>query len=185
MNSSPCAKFTTSMMPKISVRPESTSAKIMPATMPLTVWMTMMSQGMPASMPLHSQVLVDDGIVHFELRGDGVVTNGALLHEVDALARCQGERNVLLHQQDRHTLLVQGGDDFADLRDHARHQAFCGLVEKDDLGLQHHRPGNSQHLLLAARERAAGLGSPLSEPREVGERLVQQLLAARVSDARA
>ena len=46
MNSSPWAKFTTSMMPKISVRPEATSARIMPVTMPLTVWMTMMSQGM-------------------------------------------------------------------------------------------------------------------------------------------
>ena len=49
MNSSPWAKFTTSMMPKISVRPEATSARIMPVTMPFTVWMTMMSQGMSAS----------------------------------------------------------------------------------------------------------------------------------------
>ena len=49
MNSSPWAKLTTSMMPKISVRPEATSARIMPETRPFTVWMTMMSQGM--SMP--------------------------------------------------------------------------------------------------------------------------------------
>jgi len=40
MNSSPWAKFTTSMMPKISVRPEATSARIIPVTTPLTVWMT-------------------------------------------------------------------------------------------------------------------------------------------------
>jgi hypothetical protein len=39
MNSSPCAKFTTSMMPKIRVSPEATSARIMPVTMPFTVWM--------------------------------------------------------------------------------------------------------------------------------------------------
>ena len=38
MNSSPWAKLTTSMMPKISVRPEAISAKIMPVTMPFTVW---------------------------------------------------------------------------------------------------------------------------------------------------
>ena len=38
MNNSPCAKFTTSMMPKISVSPEATSARIMPVTMPFTVW---------------------------------------------------------------------------------------------------------------------------------------------------
>ena len=46
MNSSPWAKFTTSMMPKISVSPEAISARIMPATMPFTVWMTMRSKGM-------------------------------------------------------------------------------------------------------------------------------------------
>ena len=49
MNSSPWAKFTTSMMPKIRVRPEATSARIMPATMPLTVWTRMISQGRPES----------------------------------------------------------------------------------------------------------------------------------------
>jgi hypothetical protein len=39
MNSSPCAKFTTSMMPKMRVSPDATRARIMPVTMPLTVWM--------------------------------------------------------------------------------------------------------------------------------------------------
>ena len=46
MNSSPCAKFTTSMMPKISVSPEATSARIMPVTMPFIVWMISRSMGM-------------------------------------------------------------------------------------------------------------------------------------------
>ena len=64
MNNSPCAKLTTSMMPKIRVSPEATSARIMPVTMPLTVWMTMMSQGDASRAPLDSQVLVDDGVVH-------------------------------------------------------------------------------------------------------------------------
>ena len=45
MNSSPWAKFTTSMMPKISVRPEAISARIMPVTMPFSVWMTNSSTG--------------------------------------------------------------------------------------------------------------------------------------------
>ena len=49
MNSSPWAKLTTSMMPKISVRPEATSARIMPVTRPFTVWIRMRSQGI--SMP--------------------------------------------------------------------------------------------------------------------------------------
>ena len=46
MNNSPCAKLTTSMMPKISVRPEATSARIMPVTMPLMVWISSRSSGM-------------------------------------------------------------------------------------------------------------------------------------------
>src|SRR5262245_40992737 len=99
MNSSPCAKLTTSIMPKMSVSPEATSAKIMPVTMPLTVWMTMISQGMCANspMPSHSQVSMDDRIVHRELRGGGMVADRPLLHEVDALAGLERERHVLLH----------------------------------------------------------------------------------------
>ena len=46
MNNSPCAKLTTSMMPKMSVRPEATSARIMPVTTPFTVWMISKSTGM-------------------------------------------------------------------------------------------------------------------------------------------
>ena len=38
MKSSPWAKFTTSMMPKISVSPEAISARIIPVTIPFTVW---------------------------------------------------------------------------------------------------------------------------------------------------
>ncbi len=45
MNNSPCAKFTTSMMPKISVRPDATSARIMPVTMPFIVWITQLIVG--------------------------------------------------------------------------------------------------------------------------------------------
>ena len=37
MNRSPCAKLTMSMIPKISVSPEATSARIMPFTRPLTI----------------------------------------------------------------------------------------------------------------------------------------------------
>src|SRR5262249_3389578 len=46
MNSSPWAKLTTSMMPKISVSPEAISARIMPVTMPFTVWIRIWSKGM-------------------------------------------------------------------------------------------------------------------------------------------
>src|SRR6266481_4517033 len=105
MNSSPWAKFTTSMMPKIRVSPEAISARIMPATMPLTVCTRKRSSGksrknaMNVSI-LDTQILVDDGIVHRE-RGRGrLVTDRALLHEIDPLARLERERHVLLYEQD-------------------------------------------------------------------------------------
>ena len=87
----------------------------------------------------------------------------ALLHDVDALARLERQRHVLLDQQDGHALPVQHVDDLADLRHHARHQSFRRLVEQDDLGLQHHGARDRQHLLLAARERAAGLVASLGQ----------------------
>ena len=68
MNSSPWAKFTTSMMPKISVSPEAISARIMPVTMPFT----RLDQDLIAGNGLknamiapcsHSQILVDDRVV--------------------------------------------------------------------------------------------------------------------------
>src|SRR6266550_927565 len=117
MNNSPWAKFTTSMMPKINVNPEAISARIMPVTMPLTVWMRI------CSAMLHAQILVDDRIVHPQLGGCGVVPDDAFLHDVDALAGLEGERDILLHHQDRHALPVERIDDLPDLGNHARHQA--------------------------------------------------------------
>src|ERR1700730_9410838 len=120
MNSSPCAKFTTSMMPKINVSPDATSARIMPVTMPLSVWIRICSYGMAWNNPLmssilHSQILVDDRVVHRELGRWAMMADGALLHDVHALARFQRERHVLLHQQDRHAITVQHVDDFPNL----------------------------------------------------------------------
>jgi hypothetical protein len=43
MTRSPWAKFTTSMMPKIRVRPEATRARIIPFTSPVTVCTRMAS----------------------------------------------------------------------------------------------------------------------------------------------
>src|ERR1700688_2857319 len=163
MKSSPCAKFTTSMMPKMSVSPDATSARIMPVTTPLTVWTRNWAIEVAT---LHAQIAPHDGVVGLELGGGGVVPDGAVLHQVDAPAGLERERDVLLHQQHRHLLPAQHLDDLPDLGHHARHQAFRGLVHQDDLGLEHHRAGDGEHLLLPARERAAGLTAPLGEAGE-------------------
>src|SRR5215471_7786254 len=100
MNNSPWAKFTTSMMPKISVRPDAISARIMPVTMPFSVWMTSSSQGKLSKSPkiesiLHPEILLDDGIADREVGGRGVVADCTLLHDVDPLARLERQRHVL------------------------------------------------------------------------------------------
>src|SRR5579864_6433728 len=166
MNSSPCAKLTTSMMPKIKVRPEATKARIMPVTMPLIVWIRIWSSGISMS---HAEILVNHRVVDLQFRGQGVMTHNALLDEINSPARFEGQRDILLDQEDRDPLAAQHADDFQDLRHHARHQALGRLVQEDDLGFEHHRPGDDartqdhhspgdrQHLLLTARERTASL----------------------------
>src|SRR5262252_7712928 len=184
MNSSPWAKLTTSIMPKISVNPEAISARIMPVTMPFNVWISSSSYGIACKIPstllmLYPEILVDDRVAELERGCRAVMPDSAFLHDVDALARFQRQRHVLLHQQNRHALPVQHVDDLSDLPNHARHQPLGGLVQQDDLGLEHHRPGDGEHLLLASREGAAGLVAPLGEHGEIGEGFVEQLLLPR------
>src|SRR6266849_358027 len=157
MRNSPCAKLTTSMMPKISVKPDATSARIMPLTMPFSVWMTKCANEIMS----YAEILVDDRVADAQLRGRGVVAHDALLDDVDPLAGKEGQRHILLDQQHRHRIAVQHLDDLPYLRHHARHQPFGRFVEEHDFRLEHHRPGDRQHLLLAPRQRAAGLAPPL------------------------
>src|SRR4029077_9177926 len=151
---SPWAKLTTSMIPKIRVKPEATRARIMPVTTPLIVWMSIWSSGISMS---HAEILVDYGVVHLQLRSEGVMAHRAFLDEIDPPARCEGQRHVLLDEKDGDALVSQDADDLQNLRHHARHQPFGRLVQQDDLGLQHHRPGDRQHLLLTPRQRTAEL----------------------------
>src|SRR6266581_5454935 len=170
MNSSPCAKLTTSMIPKISVSPDATRARIKPLTTPLSVWMR------KASMRLDSQVLMDDGVVGAQLGGRRVVADDALFHDVHAVTDLERQRHVLLHEEDGHALAVEHADDLVDLPHHARHQPFGRLVEEDDLRLEHHGPRDGEHLLLAARQRAARLVPPLAEHGKVHVDLLEERL---------
>ena len=60
---------------------------------------------------------------------------------------------------------------------------FGRLVEQDDLRLQHHGARDGEHLLLAARQRAAGLIAPFRQHREIGEHLVEQRAALVLGNA--
>src|SRR4029078_3642496 len=177
MNSSPCAKLTTSMMPKINVRPDAISARIMPVTMPLIVWITIWSQGMENKIAVSSisdpQILVNDRVIHFEIAGGGVMAHDAFFHDVDALACLQRERYVLFDEEDGDVFPVQHIDDVADLRHHSRHQPFGRLIEQNDLRLEHHRTRDRKHLLLTTRQRAAGLVATLAQHRKIVEHFVE------------
>src|SRR3954447_1483700 len=180
MKSSPWAKFTTSMMPKISVRPEAISARIMPVTTPLTVWMRICSRRRST---LDSQIPLNDRVVSPEFGDRGLVPNHALLDEVNSLAGRERQRDVLLHQQHRDVLALEHSDDLSDLGDHARHQPFRRLIQQDDLGLEHHRACDGEHLLLAARKRAAGLMAPFGQYWEVAIDLLQELVLSGLAYA--
>src|ERR1700674_5119752 len=93
------------MMPKISVKPEATSARIIPLTMPFSVWITKCANGTPPMS--HAEILVDDGVTDPQLRGRGVVAHDALLDDVDPLAGGKRQRHVLFDQQHRHRFAMQ------------------------------------------------------------------------------
>src|SRR3989442_11549538 len=139
------------MIPKMSVSPEATRARIMPLTRPLMVWMRICSRGMPTRSD--SQVLVDDGVVGAQVRRGCVVADHALLHDVDAVRGLEGERHVLLHEEDGHAVAVQDVDDLVDLRDHARHEPFRRLVGEEGLWVEPAGPRGCPQLLPAAPPR--------------------------------
>src|SRR5260370_42401677 len=172
MKSSRYAKLTTSMMPRIKVSPEATRATIMPVTMPLTVWIRICSMGMPT---LHSQVLMDDGVVDPQVGRHGVVSDDASFDDVDPSAGLQGQRYILFDQQHGDIFAVEHVNNPQDFGHHPGHQSLCWLIQQDDFRLEHHRARNGEHLLLATGERAAGLVAALGQYREVAVDFFQQL----------
>ncbi len=84
----------------------------------------------------------------------------------------EGQVGVLLDQQHGETvLLVEPLDELEQLLGDQWGETEARLVAQQQLRPAHQRPGDGQHLLLAARQRARLLGTPIGEPRE---RLVPQ-----------
>src|SRR5262249_25433776 len=82
----------------------------------------------------------------------------AVDHHVAAMGELEGMVGVLLDQEDGHLLLlVDVADDLEDLLDDQRREAERRLVEQQQPRPAHQRPRDRQHLLLAARQRAAAL----------------------------
>src|SRR4051794_6045968 len=97
------------------------------------------------------------------------------LDDIAVVGQRQGGLRILLDEQDRRSLLLQFADDGEDALHHDRRQAHRRLVEHEQLRAAHHRPADSEHLLLAAGEHARRLGSPLAEHGEQLEDAVHVL----------
>src|SRR2546428_6681908 len=92
------------------------------------------------------------------------------LEDVRARGMRQGEVGVLLHDEDRHpVLLLHACECFEDLLHDQGCEAERWFVEQEELRSRHHRAPEREHLLLAARHRAGLLVPPFFEPREKRE----------------
>src|SRR5215217_3049773 len=114
-----------------------------------------------SSISSRSQVrLLDLGVL---AQSCGVVREGdrAGLEHVGPLGDLEREVRVLLDQEDRGALLVDLGDRLVDALDEDRGDAHRGLVEQQQGRLRHQGTPDGEHLLLAARHRAALLALAL------------------------
>src|SRR6266567_913713 len=90
------------------------------------------------------------------------------------MGELEGMKRVLLDQEDGELLLdVEGADDLENLPGDERGEPERRLVEQQEARPAHERARDRQHLLLAARERAAALVEPLAQPRKQDEDAVE------------
>jgi hypothetical protein len=96
------------------------------------------------------EVRAADFLVFQEILDRPFIFYRSFFQDIEPIAQVEGEPLVLLAEEDRHSLLAQFGDLLAELLNHERGQAFGGLVQQEQVGIAHERPGDGEHLLLAA-----------------------------------
>src|SRR6516225_7765503 len=92
----------------------------------------------------------------------GVVDDPSLDHDRQPVGYLLGELHVLLDQQDRHAALTKVSHDPRQLAHDQWCQTLARFVEQQHLRVADERPGNRQHLLLAARELRALVAGTLA-----------------------
>jgi len=93
--------------------------------------------------------------------------DGAIDHDVAAVGEPEGMVGILLDEENGQLLAsVQFADRREDLAHDERGETERGLVEEQEARARHQRAGDRQHLLLAARERAAALVDAFLQARE-------------------
>ena len=109
-----------------------------------------------------------------DLRG-GNDDDAAVFHDVGAVGDAQGLIRVLLYEEHGRAVRVDLLDDRENLLDDDRREAERRLVEQEQGRTGHDRAGNGEHLLLAARKRAARLEATLRQNGEQVEDVVEVL----------
>ena len=122
---------------------------------------------------VHAEVALDSGLVVEQVGGGPGEDHAAAREHDDALGELADDVQVLLDEQDRHRLGRLGERD-RDLVDDLRREALRGFVDEQQAVLVHERPGERDHLLLAAREGAGALGAARVD---VGEQPLDELAA--------
>src|SRR5439155_5000193 len=155
MKNSGCAMFTTRITLNTREKPRATTAYVLPIMSPLsTCWR---KSAMRASA---AQVNPLDVLARFELPRGTLDHQTPDLQQIGVVRDLEGLAGILLHHQDADPARV----DLVDLLEHPLHdlggEAQGGLVHQQQRRLRHQRPGDRQHLLLAARERAGHLRPP-------------------------
>src|SRR5262249_26896635 len=97
---------------------------------------------------------------------------------VAAVGDGQRHVRVLLDDENRDTCLVHLLDDREAALDEDRREPHRRLVHQQESGPRHQRTAHRDHLLLAARERACELRTPLVEQRKQRVHALEVLLAA-------
>ncbi len=99
-----------------------------------------------------------------------------MLERVDEIGHPSKDRSIFCStRDDRHPAFSELQHDLEDLVDDDRREAERGFVEEQKLRAAHQRAADGHHLLLAARQPARRLVTPLAEDREQAVYLVAQL----------
>src|SRR5215813_2199788 len=122
----------------------------------------------------HPKIARLDLLVGEELRGAGGMDDLATAQDVGAIRHGEGEREVLLHEEDGQPLALELADHPPHLAHEERSQSFRGLVEEEQVRVAHEGTPDGQHLLLAARQLVRAIGAALAQP---GEELLHALEA--------
>src|SRR5436190_12232551 len=168
IKNSGCAMFTTRITLNTREKPRATTAYVLPVMSPLsTCWR---KSSMRASA---AQVDPLDVLARFELARGTLAHQTPDLQQIGVVRDLEGLAGVLLHHQDAEAARV----DLLDLLEQSPNdlggEAEGGLVHQQEPRLRHQRPGDRQHLLLAARERPGHLRLSLPQLGEEREDLVE------------